>query len=145
MLDVCRTVIDRQAIVRRKPIDVLDGVVGALLDEEFAQFPGRVESHGEVQRCVAVRVLMVDRSAAVYEQLCHAPICVLASDEQQGVALLVLGVDVKVRVERFLESLEAVVTALAEDHLGIRRTAWCRTTCTLRDKGNKGWNIAVVQ
>ena len=124
-------VVNREAVVRREAVHVLDRVVGALLDEQLAELARGVVRHGEVQRRVAVRVLVVDVRAAVYEQLGHALVRVLARHEQQRVALLVLGVDVEVEVERFLQPLEAVVADLAEDHLRVGRASRCGATRAL--------------
>ena len=49
-----------------------------------------VESEGKVQRGIALGVLMVDVGAAHQQQLHEATVVVLASHQQQRIALLVL-------------------------------------------------------
>ena len=83
-----------------------------LLDEELAERAVRVVGHREVERAVAVRILVVDVGPSGQHQLHEFPVAVLGANEQQCVALVVLAVHREVGVERVLEPAQPRVARL---------------------------------
>ena len=90
-----------------------------------------IVSHCEVQRRIAVRILVVDLRAAVETELDELFVAVLRGDEQEGVALLVRLVDWKVCVERVLHALRLAVPSLHKDGRNVGHSALARP---LRDR-----------
>ena len=86
---LCHTIIGRQ------PIDILQRVVRASLDQIFTQGAVRVKRESEVQRCIPLSVLMIDLRASHQEHLNQSFVAVLACHKQQRVAPLVFAVDVE--------------------------------------------------
>ena len=85
-----------------------------------------IVSHCEVQRRIAVRILVVDLRAAVETELDELFVAVLRGDEQEGVALLVGLVDRKVCVERVLHALRLAVPSLHKDGRHVGHSALAR-------------------
>eukprot|EP00968_Pinguiococcus_pyrenoidosus_P006774 scaffold447_cov307-Pinguiococcus_pyrenoidosus.AAC.54 len=96
---------------------VLDGVVRATLDEELAERAGRLVGHRIVQRGVAGRVLVIHVGTATKQHLHELLIDLLNGDQQESVALLVLGVDGEAKVEALAHALYATIASLREDRL----------------------------
>ncbi len=105
LLDAC------QSVVACEAVDVLHRVVCVMLDQVLAHVALRVESQREVQGRIAQRILMVDVGIANDEHFHEAFVAVLASQQQQGVAFLVLGVHLEAEIEAIFHTGQPSVKA----------------------------------